>query len=538
MRRATISSYQLPDGTVPVLLSADTPGLLRKEAAALLAYVVNRPGIAPWQISEMLFRTRVARRNRALSMVTDRAELITALRAVADGGAHSSVVCTTAPATARRLAYVFPGQGGQRPGMGRLYYESAPAFRAEVDRCDDIFRELFGESPLKYVLDDNVPADDSARIVQPALFMQMAGLAALWRSVGIEPRAAVGHSQGEIAAAYVSGKMTLADTILVVGTRAHAVDTIASDDYAMAVVAADRDECEELLARRSGWAQVSVVNSPHMTGISGERGTVQDIVDTLAEHGRFARLIRVRYPAHTALVNEFRDDIRDAMQNRLANQHFLDTDVDCIGATLGGAIVADLPVGEYWFWNLRNTVRFDKAIAAAVAQEVDTFVELAEHPTLQLSVQENLGVVADGRDVRVIGTATRTATDLREFTRNLAVLAVNDLQYPWECLRTKSEGAVRLPLPDFPNVQMNEVKLWLPYNSGPARQVDRPVEAAVAEPRTDTASPSSYWRNGYGWCGDRWCRRAASASSITPATVRNSPPRCAPKRRATAHRHG
>ena len=326
----------------------------------------------------MLFRTRVARRYRALSMVADGDGLVDALRAVVDGREHFSVVRGDKAAAARRLAYVLPGQGGQRPGMGSLFYESVPAFRAEVDRCHDLFGDLFGESPLAYLLGTG-DAGDGTTVVQSALFMQMVALGAMWRSVGIDADAVIGHSQGEVAGAYLSGKMTLDDAVLIVGTRARAVENISSDDYAMAVVAADRDECESVLARQSGWAQVSVINSPRLVGISGDRVTVQATVDALDASGRFTRLIPVRYPAHTSLVNQFRDQIQAAVQDRVRNPHFLDSDIDCIGSTLGEHVTPAIAVAEYWFWNLRNTVRFDRAVATAVAGQVDTFVELAEH---------------------------------------------------------------------------------------------------------------------------------------------------------------
>ncbi|WP_444543673.1 nocobactin polyketide synthase NbtC [Nocardia transvalensis] len=456
--------------------------MLPGEAAAVLSYAEARPGISPDRIADMLFRTRAARRHRALAMVGSRDELIAALRAIADERAHPAVVRSAEPAGTRRSAYVFPGQGGQRPGMGRLFYEHMPAFRAEVDRCAALFEELFGVSPKAYLLDEDLAAGDSATVVQPALFTQMVGLAAMWRSVGIGPDVVVGHSQGELAAAYVSGTMTLADAVLVVGARARAVDTIASDRYAMAVVAADREECEELLARRSGWAQVSVINSPRMVGISGERGTVEDVVETLTARDRFARLIRVEYPAHTDRVTEVRQQVQEAVDGRLEHRHFLDTEIDCLGATLGEAVTADLPVDEYWFWNLRNTVRFDKAIEAAVEREVDTFVELSEHPTLALSIQEN--VATSGRRTTVTGTSNRAAADLAEFTRNLAALAVHDLDYSWERLRVESEEVVRLPLDDFPNTEMNESQLWLPYNSVTERAapVERVAPLPVAPP--------------------------------------------------------
>ena len=465
-------TYRLPNGAIPVLLSADTPDLLHDEAAALLSYATDHPEVAPQAIADMLFRTRIARRHRALAMVAHRDELLGALRAVLDGREHPALVRQDTAATARRIAYVFPGQGVQRPGMGKLFYESIRAFRAEVDACAAAFQTRLGASPLDYLLDEHFPADDSAGTVQPALFTFMAGLAAVWRSFGIAPNITVGHSQGEVAAAYVCGAITLADAVSVIGIRTRAADKFGPGDHArfgMAVVAADRDTCEELLTRCSGWAQVSVINSPGMVGISGDRETVQGIVDTLGEQGTFARVIRVRYPAHTSLIDELADKLRAAMQRELQNPKFLDTEIDCLGTTLGGPITQDVPVDQYWFWNMRNTVRFDKAIAAALRLGVDTFVELAEHPTLQLAIQDNLTALHDHDDgtAMVVGTSNRTATDLGEFTRNIARLAVHDLHYPWRSLGAAPGGPAPLPLVDFPNTRMAETRLWLPYRPGP-----------------------------------------------------------------------
>ncbi len=88
----TARTHRLPDGTIPVLVSADTAELLRDEAAALLSYATNRPEVAPQAIADMLFRTRIARRHRALAMVADRAELLGTLRAVVDCREHPALV--------------------------------------------------------------------------------------------------------------------------------------------------------------------------------------------------------------------------------------------------------------------------------------------------------------------------------------------------------------------------------------------------------------------------------------------------------------
>ncbi len=483
-----MSSHRMPDGSVPVLLSADTPDLLREEAAAIGAYAREHTVVTAGEIADMLFRTRVARRHRALALVDDGATLAAALAAVAAGREHPAVVRSSA-VLARKHTFVFPGQGGQRPGMGAVFYDRAPAYRAEVDRCAAEFAELFGTAPLDYLLDDSVAADDSARIVQPALFLQMAGLAALWKAAGVEPAAVVGHSQGEIAAAYVSGKMTRRDALLVVGARAEAVDRIAPEDYAMAVVEADREEAEALLARRSGRAEVSVVNSPRMVGVSGDREVVGEVVDTLAAAGRFGRVIRVRYPAHTGMVNSLRVDLRAGLEGRLTERYFRDSPIAAFGATLGEAFPAESTLDDYWFWNLRNTVRFDRAIAAAVAAGSDSFVELAEHPVLQLPVRENLETLAAPAETMVTGTSNRTATDLTLFTRNLATLAVHDQHYRWSALATDTGGTPRPPLLDFPNMRMSRQRLWLTLGSSPA-PAPRPVVAdPVAAPATPVPEP-------------------------------------------------
>ncbi|MGW5385171.1 nocobactin polyketide synthase NbtC [Nocardia sp. NPDC003963] len=464
--------------------------MLREEAASILAYTREHTAVTAGEIADMLFRTRVPRRHRALALVRDQESLAGALAAVAAGRETSAVVRSNA-VVARTHAFVFPGQGGQRPGMGKVFYAGSPAYREEVDRCAAEYAEQFDDAPLAYLLDDSVAADDAARIVQPALFLQMAGLAALWRSAGVEPAAVVGHSQGEIAAAYVAGKMTLPDALLVVGARAAAVDRIAPEDYAMAVVEADRDEAEALLARRSGWAEVSVVNSPRMVGISGDREVVGEVVDTLAEAGRFSRVIRVRYPAHTGMVNSLRADLRAGLRGRLSEERFRHSAVAAFGATLGESFPTEATLDDYWFWNLRNTVRFDRAIAAAVAAGADSFVELAEHPTLQLPVRENLETLSLPAEAptavaaTVTGTSNRTAEDLALFTRNLATLAVNDQNYRWRALATEA-GTPRPPLLDFPNMRMSRQRLWLSLGSGTA-PASRPP-AAVPAPATPVAA--------------------------------------------------
>ncbi|WP_019931179.1 nocobactin polyketide synthase NbtC [Nocardia sp. BMG111209] len=470
-----MSEYRLPDGTVPVLLSSDTAEGLRTEATRLAAYLAGHPEVSPDAMADMLFRTRVARRHRALAMAGSRDELAGALAAVAAGAEHPTVV--TGVAAARRIAFVFPGQGSQRPGMGRPYYDLSEAYRAEVDHCAEIHLDRYGHAqPLHYLLGADGRYQDTVWEVQPALMFHMSGLAAMWQAAGVRPAAAVGHSQGELAAASIAGVVTRRDAVLAVTHRARLVERISPRGYSMAVLGMDREDCEALLARNSGWAELSVVNSPSILAISGDRDTILEMVAAAGAAGRFAREIRVAYPAHTSIVAELRPDFEAFLGDEMSSRHFYDGEIPCYGATLGEAITTGLEQERYWYWNLRNRVRFDRAVVAAAVGGADTFIEVAEHPTLQLAVQENLTLVPQDpalppRDFRVFGTSLRTAESLGDFTRNLAAVAVHDSGYRWQALRTG--GSVRLPLRDFPNTVMNPQRLWAAAGTTAAEPVTR-----------------------------------------------------------------
>lgn len=459
--------YRLPDGSIPVLLTADSIIGMRAEAAAIRDYLDTRPRITPEQVSDMVFRTRIPRRYRALALVRTRDELLGALRAVADGAEHPAVVAGSGAARARRIGLVFPGQGSQRPGMGAVFYNRSTHYRQAVDECVALHLDRFGHSrPLSYLRGDEGEYEDAVWVIQPALMFHMYGLAAMWRAAGVRPAATIGHSQGELAAGAVAGVMTPRDSVLAVTLRALAVARHSPEGYSMAVVGMNRDETEALLARHTGWAELSVVNSPNILAVSGERKAIATLVAAAAEAGKFAREIKVDYPAHTSIVSEFAAEAASMLGDEMSGSHFTPSDIACYGGTLGTSITPEMTHQDYWFLNLRNRVRFDLAVTAAAVDGIDTFIEVAEHPILQLALQENLSTVPPGpggrtRDFTVLGTSVRTARGLEEFSRNVATIAVHDTNFDWAALWAPvADARPTRPLLDFPLTWMNSEKLW------------------------------------------------------------------------------
>ncbi|MFW0789334.1 acyltransferase domain-containing protein [Gordonia sp. CPCC 205333] len=453
-----MSELAMPNGRVALLVSSDRPDGVAQEAAVLADYLEVHDELSSEHIASALLRARPVRRHRALIAAGDRDHTLGALRALATSTPHPDVVVAAAAAIDRRVGFVFPGQGSQRAGMGAELYEASSVFRACVDDVDREFQATVGISPLRYLIDKD--AGEEVTLVQPAIFLLTLGLHAMWRDAGVVPAATIGHSQGEIAAVVVSGLLSLRDAIRVVTTRAREIrklEVAGIIDHTMGVIGQTRDQVEGLLARCSGWAELAVVNSGHIHAISGDTEAVVAILSRAEQAGAFARRIKVDYPGHTNFVSGYREAFYGATAG-LDAVEFLTGSIPCFGATLGNRITPSEPLSDYWFWNLRNIVRFDLAIIAAARDGVDTFIEMSDHPTMLLSIQENVyaaDVPAPQRTVTV-GTVKRGADPLAEFSANLARVVVDDAAYIWP------HSSAGLPLSDFPHTRFETSSYWAP----------------------------------------------------------------------------
>jgi len=175
--------------------------------------------------------------------------------------------------------------------MGSGLYESQPVFRQAIDACDEILSELWdGESLVDVLYPKSTAADDPKALIhqteftQPALFALEYALAELWRSWGVEPAAVIGHSQGEIAAAYVCGALSLRDATRIVALRSQALVSLIGHG-AMGSVVAPADLVEERLAPWQGRVSVAVVNGPRSVVLSGEPDALDEFIEAMKADG-------------------------------------------------------------------------------------------------------------------------------------------------------------------------------------------------------------------------------------------------------------
>ncbi len=436
----------LPDGRVPVVLSAHAEELLARDAEAILRYLTRNPDVSA--VAATLLRTRRLRRHRAVVRAANIAELTDGLRAISTGTEHPSVVRSSETATAR-TAFVFPGQGNQWPSMGADLYRRLPVYREQVDECAGAFLAAGHASPLPYLTDETDDSDWSQVEIQGAQFTHAVGLAHVWRYCGVLPEITVGHSLGEVAAAYVAGRMALADAVAVVIARAKAVDRL-QGAYRMAVLGISSAHAERLIAAVPGWLEVSAVNSNSSVVVSGQRDAVDALVATASGQGLFVRELDVNYPGHTSALEALHDDL----MTTLPRGQFADAPVQFIGSATGQAVPPGTDFADYWYRNLRDTVRFDQAVAAARGLGVTGFVELSAHASLLFALED----LTDGSDrpPLIVGSGRRDEPLAETLSAGIAAAAVTDPAFRWSDLVDIQGPALR----GFPNAPMREVHLW------------------------------------------------------------------------------
>jgi mycobactin polyketide synthetase MbtD len=463
-------ALRFPDNRVPVLLSAHTEELLATEARSVADYLDQHSVSDVAAVAGTLLRLRRRRRYRAMVRATDCTELRAGLRALADGADHP-LVARSSHAQPLRAAFVVPGNGNQWPTMGDEAYRLLPVYRDHADRCALAFMAAGIESPLSF-LNDGGDRIWSQMHSQSAQFTHAVALAAVWQSLGVMPSLTLGHSLGEIAAAYLVGAMTLSDAVAVVIARAGALDSLAGD-YAAATLGMTPDEAQQRISTAPGWLELSVVNAAASVVVSGDRGAVTDLVADVAASGRFARVIAMNFPAHTSAL----EPLRDRLLADLPESRFEPATVLFVSSVTADVVSPDTEFGEYWYRNLRDTVRFDRAATAVRDMGANAFVELSAHPALLFALAD---CAAEGEAV-LSGSGRRDESLVDVLSGNVAAIALADPEYDWARYLEPGQQLLR----GFPNAPMRAVHLWAdPHPLPKIAGLTTAVEQWVAQPET------------------------------------------------------
>ncbi|MFL6124178.1 acyltransferase domain-containing protein, partial [Actinophytocola sp.] len=467
--------------TLPLVVSARGADALAGQAARLSAFLEHTDAPLP-AVARALITGRAVLGDRAVVVAGSTAEASAGLAALA-GGEDAAGVVTGRGDVAGKLVWVFPGQGSQWVGMGRELLDASPVFAARISECAAALAPWVDWSLVDVLRGNTDPASmERVDVLQPACFAVMVGLAAVWSSVGVVPDAVVGHSQGEIAAAYVAGALSLADAARVVALRSQAIAAKLSGRGGMASVALSEVDAVARLVPWAGRVEVAAVNGPSSVVVAGDAEALDEVLDALSADGVRVRRVAVDYASHTRHVEDIEDTLVEALAGIAAQAPEIPFLSTVTGEWIRDACVLD---GAYWYRNLRHQVRFGPAVAALLDGGHRVFVEVSAHPVLVQPITEIVDTT--DADAVVTGSLRREDGGPRRLLTSMAELFVRGVALDWAALLPPVPRRV-----DLPTYAFDHQHYWL--QSADQTDVaslgqagtDHPLLGAVVRlPRTD-----------------------------------------------------
>ncbi len=373
-----------PEAGYMIPLSARTPKAL-VESAGRLRRLLDEEPVDLYALAGNLSRRRTHFAARTSFVARSVPELTEAL----DAFAEAEAPIASAEEGERRLAMVFAGQGTQWAGCGQALYEAHPVFRRAIDAIDEHWRE-HAETSLRAAC-FSAPQDelDEVQLAQPAIFMIQCALVELFKTWGVHPDCVVGHSSGEVAAAYACGALSLADATRLVFHRATLQQRVAGSGRMLAI-GLDRPGVEELLDgldvpfRQGGGRPVRVEiaceNAPANTVICGREDDLRTVMAALDRRNLQNRLIPGNIAFHSRAMDAIEADVFAALA--FLDGRAFDADVPFVSSVMGTE--TERLDSAYWWSNIRQPVRFAAAMEAVKREHRPGVVlELAPHSALQ-----------------------------------------------------------------------------------------------------------------------------------------------------------
>ncbi|MFF8910687.1 acyltransferase domain-containing protein [Streptomyces olivaceoviridis] len=425
-------------------LSAKTPQALR-ELAERVAHTVDHatgPVALPDVVAAGIRRSTHPYR---LAAVTDSpGALAAALCAYAHGDAPAEVLDWPRAAETRpKVAFVFPGQGSQWIGMGRELLRTEPVFQATIRACDEVARSFVDYSITEELRADDEDAHlDRIDVVQPVLFAIEVGLAALWRSWGIEPDAVVGHSMGETAAAHVAGLLGLEDALRIICLRSRLMRRL-SGAGAMLAVELTLDEAQEAISGHEDAVSIAVNNSPRSTVLSGDRDVLATIEADLSGRDVFCRWVKVDVASHSPQMDVLRPELLTALHGLAPRPGTVP-----MYSTVTGEVMDHEELTEpYWVENLRRPVLFAAQVSRLVQEGFTAFIEMSPHPIL-LPAIDQVAAGHPGAELAALASLRKNEPVRTTLLRSVGALYLRG--GPVDLERVGTPGRRRLKLPSYP----------------------------------------------------------------------------------------
>ncbi|KAL8720894.1 MAG: hypothetical protein Q9225_002312 [Loekoesia sp. 1 TL-2023] len=373
-----------------VPLTSHSEKAANKLVSALNHYVKQKPELKASDLAYSLSQRRTMHRYRSFAIGHDREAILEDLTAP-----RPTAKWRRANDSIPKIGFVFTGQGAQWHAMGRQLIELSPVFKSTLIRCDIILHRL-PDAPDWSCLDELLKSSEKSRLLQSrfsqpicsALQLAIVEVLRIW---GVEPNAVVGHSSGEIVAAYAAGVLSFENTIICAYYRglymSNGLGSLGQARGAMMAVGLTENEGRAELNTFGGRISLAAINSPSSLTLSGDEDAIADLQEILQARKVFTRRLNVEQAFHSHHM----DPLAPAYERALANTagfRSQPTNIkfhSSVTARDAGARKFD---ASYWAMNMTGCVRFSEALTGILLdkndeQNVDVLVEIGAHPALK-----------------------------------------------------------------------------------------------------------------------------------------------------------
>ncbi|MDN5202950.1 SDR family NAD(P)-dependent oxidoreductase [Fulvivirgaceae bacterium BMA10] len=287
-----------------------------------------------------------------------------------------------------KMGFIFSGQGPQWYAMGQQLLKSSPLFRDIVLKIDKLFSKVADWSLLDEMNKDEANSRVSeTRIAQPAIMAIQIGLTELWKSWGVIPEGCVGHSIGEVAAAYAAGALSLEQAVEVIYHRSRGQHK-ATDKGKMLAVGLPVEEVRPLFKEYEQVVSIAAINGPNLLTLSGDAEPLEHIAEELDRKDIFHRFLKVNVPFHSHHMEPLKQELIASLSHLKPARAKKALYSTVTGNKEDGSHL----VSDYWYKNVREPVYFTNALQSMIDDGYNTFVEIAPHPVLAAGANELLQV--------------------------------------------------------------------------------------------------------------------------------------------------
>ncbi len=336
-----------------------------------------------------IFSTVAKRRERLNHGLIAHGESIDEIRGTllsfVEGKSVNCLTSLNAVAPSARIVFVFSGNGSQWQGMASNLL-GHKVFRKSIDKINALLEPLTGWSLLEELqIDGDASRLTYTEIAQPLLFAIQVGIVEMLRAEGVEPDAVVGHSVGEVAAAYTADILRLEDAVNLIFYRSEAQSKTKGQGK-MVAVQLSAIEIQPILKDFNGELQLAAINSPKSVTVSGQPSAIKKLSNILRDDEVVHYELELDYGFHSFVM----DSVENHFMESLDNYECENPKVDFISGVTGKKIDGRVLDVKYWWDNIREPVQFESALSNLIENNGRIFLEIGPRPVLHRYIRECL----------------------------------------------------------------------------------------------------------------------------------------------------